>query len=545
MSTALGRRERTKAANRAAILDAAREVFAEQGYEAASVRDIIRRTDLASGTFYNYFPDKDAIFGALDRGDRRGGAPPRPRRPPQRGHAAEFVEGGYRAFFEFIVEDPERFAFMRRNLETIRNRFGDDRAARRHRGARGGSARGDRGRPRAAGRRRLLRARDDRRRARAGRRLAERTPPDVDGATRFASALFLGALARLYAEPSADDRRGPAAVLAGDHVPEHRVLRAAAASRLRGVPRGRRRVAPRAHAWGGTGGGRVARELGAAARGGGLDVAIAGQVSAFTGLVALSLERGARVVCAERRLHLGAVAVPRAGAPASTLVPLESVAEAIDGDTALVAVSAVQSVDGGVADLDAIAAAAAHHGALTCVDATQASGWLPLDAARFDFMMASAYKWLLYPRGTSFMAVRPEAAERLRPHLAGWYAGDDPFETNYGAPLRLAGDARRFDVSPAWLSWVGAAPALSCSRTSGSSRSTSTTSASRTASGPGSGCRRATRRSSLSTTTPRRGSGCGRRASWSTERAGSPASRSTCAPASPTSTERWRRFTSG
>ena len=49
-----GRRARTKARNREAILAAARQVFAELGYEAASVRDIIRRTDLASGTFYNY-----------------------------------------------------------------------------------------------------------------------------------------------------------------------------------------------------------------------------------------------------------------------------------------------------------------------------------------------------------------------------------------------------------------------------------------------------------------------------------------------------------
>jgi selenocysteine lyase/cysteine desulfurase len=30
----------------------------------------------------------------------------------------------------------------------------------------------------------------------------------------------------------------------------------------------------------------------------------------------------------------------------------------------------------------------------------------------------------------------------------------------YGPPLRLSEDARRFDVSPAWFSWVGAAPAL-------------------------------------------------------------------------------------
>ena len=189
------------------------------------------------------------------------------------------------------------------------------------------------------------------------------------------------------------------------------------------------------------------------------DVSISGQVSSFTGLVALSLDRGARVVCAERDFTSVLWPFLVAGARVDT-VPLEAVADAIDGDTAVVAVSAVQSLDGRVADLDAIAAAAAHHGALTCVDATQASGWLPLDAGRFDFLIASAYKWLLSPRGTAFMAVRSAAAERLRPHLAGWYAGDDPFDTNYDVPLRLASDASRFDLSPAWLTWVGAAPAI-------------------------------------------------------------------------------------
>jgi AcrR family transcriptional regulator len=60
-----GRREQTKQANRAAILVAGRAVFAELGYGAASVRDIVRRTDLASGTFYNYFPDKESVLRAL------------------------------------------------------------------------------------------------------------------------------------------------------------------------------------------------------------------------------------------------------------------------------------------------------------------------------------------------------------------------------------------------------------------------------------------------------------------------------------------------
>jgi AcrR family transcriptional regulator len=191
-----GRRERTKAANRAAILAAAQEVFADAGYGAASVRDIVRRTDLASGTFYNYFPDKDAIFVALiseagEEARRRVRAVRRSART-----AEDFVEGAYRAFFEFIVEDPERFAFMRRNLDTMSNRFGETVLP--------------------AGTEELaedLRAAIDAGHLppvdveycahamvavglELGARLAERDPPDVDGATEFASGLFLGALER-------------------------------------------------------------------------------------------------------------------------------------------------------------------------------------------------------------------------------------------------------------------------------------------------------------------------------------------------------------
>ena len=43
---------------------------------------------------------------------------------------------------------------------------------------------------------------------------------------------------------------------------------------------------------------------------------------------------------------------------------------------------------------------------------------------------------------------------------ANWYAGADPWTSICGGPLRLAGCARKFDVSPAWLAWVGAAPVL-------------------------------------------------------------------------------------
>ena len=120
----------------------------------------------------------------------------------------------------------------------------------------------------------------------------------------------------------------------------------------------------------------------------------------------------------------------------------------------------MQSSDGTVADLGAVEAAAARHGVDVLVDVTQAAGWLPMEAGRFAYTVCAAYKWLLSPRGTAFLTVRPDRWERLVPAAAGWYAGEYPWSSIYGLPLRLASDARRFDVSPGWHAWVGTASSL-------------------------------------------------------------------------------------
>lgn len=191
-------------------------------------------------------------------------------------------------------------------------------------------------------------------------------------------------------------------------------------------------------------------------------VAIGSQVSALVGLVATVLPRGARVLVPEGEFT--SVIFPLLVRDDLDLevgyVPLEDLAARISDDIDLVAFSAVQSADGRVADLDAIGEAAQTHDVLTMVDATQAAGWLPLQADRFDFLVAGAYKWLLSPRGTAFLTVRPAVLDLVRPLYAGWYAGSEPWESIYGPPLRLAGDARRLDLSPGWLAWVGTVPSL-------------------------------------------------------------------------------------
>jgi AcrR family transcriptional regulator len=117
------KREQTKIQNRETILEAARHVFAELGYGAATVRDIIRATPLASGTFYNYFKSKEEVFQAIqDESALRI----RPRLHEGRVKAQsieEFISGTFRTFFEYVASDEFNFRAIRRNTDTLRVRM--------------------------------------------------------------------------------------------------------------------------------------------------------------------------------------------------------------------------------------------------------------------------------------------------------------------------------------------------------------------------------------------------------------------------------------
>jgi selenocysteine lyase/cysteine desulfurase len=141
-------------------------------------------------------------------------------------------------------------------------------------------------------------------------------------------------------------------------------------------------------------------------------------------------------------------------------VALAELADSISADTWIVVFSHIQSATGVVADVPAILAAATAHGALTFCDVTQSAGVHPVDASLFDITVCHSYKWLCSPRGVAFMTISSRIDPLLTPLQAGWYAGDDVWQSCYGPEMNLAVTARRFDVSPAWPAWVGAEPAI-------------------------------------------------------------------------------------
>ncbi|WP_422742271.1 aminotransferase class V-fold PLP-dependent enzyme [Mycobacterium sp. WMMD1722] len=190
-------------------------------------------------------------------------------------------------------------------------------------------------------------------------------------------------------------------------------------------------------------------------------VAMAGSVSAALGLVAAAIPDGSRGATLAGEFTSATFPFAAQSGRGVTLVevgPDELLETADDYD--FVTLSLVQSATGAVVDAGKLRARVAGTGTTTIIDVTQAAGWKSLDLGWADVTMAGAYKWLLAPRGTAFMSVGDRIAATMTPHAANWYAGADPWDSIYGLPLRLAGDARRFDTSPAWFGVLGAGRSL-------------------------------------------------------------------------------------
>ena len=124
----------------------------------------------------------------------------------------------------------------------------------------------------------------------------------------------------------------------------------------------------------------------------------------------------------------------------------ESFAAAVDERTALVCATFLSFRSGGVHDVEAIYAVAREHGALMLVDAYQAVGALPVEAAKVgDVVVGGTVKYLLASAGLSFMACRPGLVTELLPTQTGWFADENVFDMQIER-YRPHASARRFDA---------------------------------------------------------------------------------------------------
>ncbi len=125
-----------------------------------------------------------------------------------------------------------------------------------------------------------------------------------------------------------------------------------------------------------------------------------------------------------------------------------AVLDAIDDDTAVVALPNYHWTDGGLVDLVRVGEKCRRRGAALVIDVTQSLGVTPLSVAEIqpDFLIAATYKWLLGPYGFGFLYVAPRW-QTGRPLEENWInrAGAEDFAGLVDYRDEYAPGARRFD----------------------------------------------------------------------------------------------------
>lgn len=100
-------------ATRRALLDAAEEVFGELSYDRASVAEITRRAGVAQGTFYVYFPDKEAAFVQLVRELNHSLRKTIAMAVDGLTDRIEIERAGFRSFYEYVTKHSALYKIVR------------------------------------------------------------------------------------------------------------------------------------------------------------------------------------------------------------------------------------------------------------------------------------------------------------------------------------------------------------------------------------------------------------------------------------------------
>lgn len=105
------RREREKLATRQRILDAARELFVENGYDAVTMRKIAEQIEYSPTAIYLHFEDKEALMTELSLCDFEAFAA-QFRRVPLNVDPVARLHGFGEALIGFAVENPNQYRLL-------------------------------------------------------------------------------------------------------------------------------------------------------------------------------------------------------------------------------------------------------------------------------------------------------------------------------------------------------------------------------------------------------------------------------------------------
>jgi selenocysteine lyase/cysteine desulfurase len=142
-------------------------------------------------------------------------------------------------------------------------------------------------------------------------------------------------------------------------------------------------------------------------------------------------------------------AVPRPHDGDWTAAVLAAIEKPGAAPVGLASISSVHWADGGLVDMDRIAAALRRQGATLLVDATHAAGVMNIDVRRFDpdFLVFPTYKWLLGPYGRAFLYVAKRRQDGLPLEQTSYgRRAINSEQKNYFRDVEFVTGAPRFDM---------------------------------------------------------------------------------------------------
>lgn len=108
----LSRQDRRRAKTRSALLAAAKRLLATKGFHATKIADIAAAADVGTGTFYLYFPTKDALFADLVRETAVAASEAIATAKAAHTNFAERARVGNETFFRFAAENRDVFKIL-------------------------------------------------------------------------------------------------------------------------------------------------------------------------------------------------------------------------------------------------------------------------------------------------------------------------------------------------------------------------------------------------------------------------------------------------
>jgi selenocysteine lyase/cysteine desulfurase len=118
-------------------------------------------------------------------------------------------------------------------------------------------------------------------------------------------------------------------------------------------------------------------------------------------------------------------------------ITADQIEKHLNNKTRVVAISAVQFMNGYLADLEAIGQLCRDKNIFFVVDAIQALGQIPIDVQKYniDALATGGHKWLMSPIGTGFLYLSDRLRHRLNPVRTGWFSVEVPWDLlNYDQP---------------------------------------------------------------------------------------------------------------